>query len=187
MDHLLSVALKEWAIVVEAILEGRQTLLVRPGSAREVHQEFRVEHGEFLLYPIYEEQKAEHVLPAWRPRFERVASRRPASGEVVLKAFCSVEAIWEVRDPAGLAAPPERVIWTAEYLRREYPEGQPACALLVRAFRLPETREISVLARYAAARSWLDLADQISVEGARPVLTDEAYRRQASELHKQLA
>ena len=37
MNQVISSALKEWAVVVEAILEGRHTLLLRKGSVRDVH------------------------------------------------------------------------------------------------------------------------------------------------------
>lgn len=186
MDQVLSLARKEWAIVVEALIDGKQGLLLQNGNLREVHQEFRVDHPQFLLYPTYEGQRADHVVPAWRERFARVQERRPGPGEVILKGYCTVEAVWEVRETARRRAVEERTIWSAAHLQDLFPEGAPLCALLVRAFRLPQAREIAELQRYGGSRNWVQLLDEISVEGARPVVTDEAFRRQANELHQLL-
>ena len=186
MSQVISTALKEWAIVVEAILEGRHCLLLRKGGLREIHREFQIDHPEFLLYPTYEEQRPEHLLQAWREKLQRIHSLRPDGSHVILKGYCAVEAAWEVPDPRRVLEPPGRVIWSPEYLRGEFPEGNPFCALLVRAFRLSQAREIAELGKYAASRTWVSLMDEISIEGARPVMTDEAFRRQAGELQRML-
>ena len=45
----MTAALKEWAAVVHALLDGRQTVLLRKGRIGE--KRFAVESGEFLLFP----------------------------------------------------------------------------------------------------------------------------------------
>jgi len=186
MSQVISIALKQWAIAVEAILEGRHCLLLQKGGAQEVHREFRAEHPEFLLYPTYEEQRPEHLLPAWRERLQRIQTFRPDGSHVILKGYCTVEAVWEVREVGRILESPGGTLWSPEYLRREYPAGSGFCALLARAYRLSQAREIAELVKYAASRTWVDLLDEISIEGARPVMTDEAFRRQAGELHRLL-
>jgi hypothetical protein len=51
MSKVISVAHKQWAVLGDAILEGRRCLLLREGDLREVHREFRTEYPEFLLFP----------------------------------------------------------------------------------------------------------------------------------------
>jgi hypothetical protein len=46
-------ALKEWAITVEAMAQGDQVLLLRKGGIHEEGKDFRVIHDEFLFYPTY--------------------------------------------------------------------------------------------------------------------------------------
>jgi hypothetical protein len=186
MNQMISVALKEWAVVVEAVLEGRQCLLLRKGELREVHREYKADHPGFLLYPTYEEQRPEQLLPAWHEKLRRIEALRPDGSHVILKGYCEVEAVWHVRNVEKLQEPSPRMIWSLEYLREVYPEETVFCALLVRAHRLAQAREIADPGRYAKCRTWVDLLDEISIEGARPVVTDEAFRRQAGELHRLL-
>jgi hypothetical protein len=183
MSKVISVALKQWAIVVDVILEGRQCLLLQKGDFGEVHREFKIDHPEFLLFPTYEEQRAEHLLPPWRDKLQRIQNLRPDGSHIILKGYCEVEAVWEVR---SLVAVQESsgMIWSPEHLRAEYPEGTTLCALMVRAHRLSQSREIANLRGYASSRGWVSLLDEISIEGARPAMTDEAFRRQASELQR---
>jgi hypothetical protein len=41
----LGVALKEWAVICQALAEGRQTILLRKGGIAEPGGAFRVEHS----------------------------------------------------------------------------------------------------------------------------------------------
>lgn len=44
-------ALKEWAVVVDALGAGGQIIILRKGSLREERDGFTVEQPEFLLFP----------------------------------------------------------------------------------------------------------------------------------------
>ena len=48
------IALKEWAITVEALASGTQIMLMRKGGIHEENKDFRIIHDEFLLYQTYE-------------------------------------------------------------------------------------------------------------------------------------
>ena len=186
MSQWISVALKEWAVVVEASLEGPHSLLLRKGSVGAIHRDFRIDHPRFLLFPTYEEGRPEQLLPAWRDKLRRIQSLRPDGSYVILKGYCAVEALWEVRDIGAVLEPAGRMVWSPEYLRGEFPTAGPFCALLVRAYRLSEAREIANLESYGPPRTWVSLVDEISLEAARPVMTDEAFRRLAGDLHRHL-
>src|SRR5581483_8112843 len=54
---VVQIALKEWAVAVEAMARGTQVVLVRKGGIREESRDFRVEHDRFLLFPTYEHQR----------------------------------------------------------------------------------------------------------------------------------
>ncbi len=54
-----SLALKEWAVAVRALVKGKQILMLRKGGIHRDDKEFRVVHPEFLLYPTYEHQNIE--------------------------------------------------------------------------------------------------------------------------------
>ena len=186
MDRIISVGLKEWAVVVEAVLDGRQSLLIREGALREVRQEFQVAHGEFLLYPTYEELLSEYVVEAWRDRLKRIQSRRPDPSEVIVKGYATVEAIWELGDRDKLRAAATHTIWSIDYLERRFRDDTPICALMVRTFRLLMAREIYARGRYPGSKTWIELADGINLENSRPAITDESFKQQAAELHQEL-
>ena len=66
-----SLALKEWAVAVGALAEGKQILILRKGGVHKDDKEFRVVHPEFLLYPTYEHQKAELLKDSYREDLSR--------------------------------------------------------------------------------------------------------------------
>ncbi|SVB02171.1 uncharacterized protein METZ01_LOCUS155025, partial [marine metagenome] len=54
-----SIALKEWAVAVEAMARGDQIIILRKGGIHRDDKEFRIVHPEFLFYPTYEHQRSE--------------------------------------------------------------------------------------------------------------------------------
>ncbi|MFM8364659.1 MAG: DUF1802 family protein, partial [Verrucomicrobiota bacterium] len=62
------VAFKEWAIVCEALGEGKQSLLVRKGGIAEGRDGFAFRHREFFLFPTaFHAQREKTLLPANTP------------------------------------------------------------------------------------------------------------------------
>ena len=57
-------ALKEWSAAVHALLDGRQTVLLRKGGIGE--KRFDVAADEFLLFPTVAHSHAERVRPEFR-------------------------------------------------------------------------------------------------------------------------
>ena len=49
LPQTLTVALKEWAVAIRALREGRQVMLLRKGGIREAEGEFVVVAGTFLI------------------------------------------------------------------------------------------------------------------------------------------
>ena len=45
-------------------------------------------------------------------------------------------------------------------------------ALAVRVYRLPREIELPMLADYGGCKSWIELKDEVPIEGAQPVLAD---------------
>lgn len=57
MESTTNHALKEWAVAVDALAEGKTILLLRKGGIKEEGNRFRVAYEEILLYPTYEHQQ----------------------------------------------------------------------------------------------------------------------------------
>ena len=62
---MLNIALKEWAIICDLLLEGRLALLLRKGGIREANGpgEFELEQPRFLLFPSWMHQRPEMIEP----------------------------------------------------------------------------------------------------------------------------
>ena len=70
------IALKEWAVTVQALAKGGQVLLLRKGGIHEEGKDFRVIHPEFLLYPTYEHQREDLLKPEAQPSLKQLLAEK---------------------------------------------------------------------------------------------------------------
>lgn len=61
----LTAALKEWAIAVDALTQGKTIVLLRKGGIREPGGSFAIKHSPVWLYPTYEHQKPHLLKPEY--------------------------------------------------------------------------------------------------------------------------
>ena len=66
-----SPALKEWGAAVQALLDGRQTVLLRKGGIGE--KRFEVSAPEFVFFPTVEHSHAQRVRPEFTDLLNRAA------------------------------------------------------------------------------------------------------------------
>jgi hypothetical protein len=152
-------ALKEWAAVAAALLDGRQTLLLRKGGIHE--KAFTVGGARFVLFPTIAHSHRERVRPEHRSVLDAGAQDvdEPGGTFVVRCGVSLVEAV-PVARPEGLAEIADLHIWTAESIRSDRLEFRPKHllqALMVRAFELPEPVRLARLDSYGGCKSWLEL------------------------------
>jgi hypothetical protein len=150
-------ALKEWAAVVHALLDGRQTVLLRKGGIHE--KRFSVRGSRFLVFPTVahshaESTRGEHanLLALGRPDVQ--------DGCVVIRAELSVGATIAVRQPDRIAELEPFHIWTTESVRRNRIDFRPRhelTAIVVSARRLAVPLTVPLLPEYAGCKSWIDL------------------------------
>ena len=77
LPNRCQVALKEWAVTVDALAQGTQILLLRKGGIHEEGKDFRVIHPEFLLYPTYEHQREDLLKAERQPDLARCCCPTP--------------------------------------------------------------------------------------------------------------
>ena len=58
----LNIGFKEWAVVTNALLTGKQSILFRKGGIIEKKKTFSVDHQNFLLFPTYFHEKKEDLV-----------------------------------------------------------------------------------------------------------------------------
>lgn len=66
----LPIALKEWAVAVNALEEGTQILIMRKGGIIEETRDFQVKTDSFYFYPTYEHQKKELLKSQFETQFD---------------------------------------------------------------------------------------------------------------------
>ena len=91
-------ALKEWSAAVHALLDGRQTVLLRKGGIHE--KRFAVTASRFLLFPTVAHSHAERVRPEHRDLLDSAAADC-APEAIVLRAGAKVVAAVEVEPTRG--------------------------------------------------------------------------------------
>lgn len=187
---MIPMALKEWAVICDALLAGEQALLIRKGGIAESGGpgRFQLEVPRFALFPAWLHQAPERIKPRWRDRVE-VFDREPA--EILIRGFGVAERVWPVPTRASLDALDELHVWTPEQLdlRWNYKPHQPLYLLAVRVSRLAAPKSLANHPRYAGCKSWveLDATDAIDDASAAPVLGDAQFSVIAADIAAALA
>jgi hypothetical protein len=153
-------ALKEWETVCDRLGRGEDVLVLRKGGILERRQGFRLEHREFFLFPTRFHGKGEAPPP-----------------RVDLRLYAGVEADIEIRDLARLRRLDGRhaLPWGDVERRFHYGDEKGVHALVLRAWRLAEPHPLPDARVYEGCRSWVELAEELPVKGAQPVLGDAAF------------
>jgi hypothetical protein len=150
-------ALKEWSAAVHALLDGRQTVLLRKGGIGE--RRFEVEANQFLLFPTVAHSHAERVRPEHRDLLA------PAAGDsdddhLVLRCGAKVVAAVMVSNVDGLATIEPLHIWTADSVREDRLDFRPRhrlTVLVVQVYPLVEPLRLTRTPDYAGCVSWVDV------------------------------
>ncbi len=170
----MDLALKEWAIAVEALSRGESVMLLRKGGIREA--KFGVGRPDFWLYPTYEHQKPELLKPEYGHRVLPVVSGWHPT-VVPIQAWATVSHEFELTAQSQLDALAPFHIWNDQFaqIRLKWKPRLPLTVLLLRVFRLRSPVEIAFDESYGGCRSWTLLLDAIDSSASVPAMTDEAY------------
>ncbi len=173
MDSLQH-ALKEWAVAVRALERAETALVVRKGGIRE--KEFAVPQTRFLLLPGYEHQRPELLKEEYRGLMDGIPNLTD-DGPLRFSSFAEVEGAYEISEAEELSALDPHHMWTPEYAesRFKWRPKKPLTVLVLRTYVLPETVELPNREGYGGCKSWIELEEPVSVEGARPALSDGEF------------
>jgi hypothetical protein len=149
-------ALKEWGAAVHALLDGRQTVLLRKGGIHE--KRFDLAAGEFLLFPTVAHSHAQRVRPEHRALLDSAADSTEQA--IVVRAGAKVVAAVEVNRPEAIADIADLHIWTEESVRADRLDFRPKrrlTVLVVQARALTEPVRLPRSPDYAGCSSWVQL------------------------------
>jgi hypothetical protein len=150
-------ALKEWSAAVHAMLDGRQTVLLRKGGIHE--KRFDLAAGEFVFFPTVAHGHAERVRAEHRALLD-AAGPDSTDDEILIRAGAKVVAAVEVNRPDALAEIEDTHIWTAASVRADRLDFRPRrllTVLVVQARPLTEPVRLPRIGEYAGCMSWVDL------------------------------
>src|SRR3984957_13567001 len=120
-------ALKEWSAVVHALLDGRQSVLLRKGGIGE--KRFEVAARQLMLFPTGAHSHADRVRPEHQDLLAPAAADSDTD-HVVLRAGANVVAAIAVSNPDGLADVESLHIWTGKSVREDRLDFRPRHRLI---------------------------------------------------------
>lgn len=153
----MTTALKEWGAAVRALLDGRQTILLRKGGIGE--KRFEVAASEFLLFPTVAHSHAQRVRPEHQDLLAAAAGDS-TDDQVTVRAAAKVVAAVAVNRPDRLPEIEDLHIWTAESVQADRLDFRPKhrlAVLVVSAMPLAEPVRLTRTPDYAGCTSWVQL------------------------------
>ena len=170
---------KEWQVVCDALVSGRQSLILRKGGIHEGREGFSFAEEEFFLFPTRFHGQAGRVSegsfeasPEWRP------------GETVrIKSFAEVSWARTLEDWEQVEALKDLHIWTEETIRERFfwsGKGMESGSIhlaLVRVGRLPTAWQFPYESGFGGCRSWIRLPEPPAGwrESLQPVIGDDSF------------
>jgi hypothetical protein len=151
-------ALKEWAAIVHALLEGEQVIDVRKGGLREDGRHFDLSSRRVWLYPTAEHQRAELLKPAYR-HWVDLATSSPVGAAITIAGWADVTDVATISETEQLDAIASKLIWTDDYAasRLKWKKRDPLWVLVLRTHRLDEPITVPWDEAYGGCTSWVTL------------------------------
>lgn len=169
-------ALKEWAVVCEAIESGDQILLFRKGGIMEYRNGFELKFKDFFLFPTFEHQARESIRPKYHAVFDQIEKNNNINGTETttennnnsssasknytqISSFVEITHFSEVPSLDRLKALEDFHIWTDDYLkmRFNYNPKKPLHLLLLRAYKLKKPIQIMNKPQWIGCKSWIQI------------------------------
>lgn len=175
-------ALREWAVAVKALEEGRQVIVLRKGGIAEETRDFRLESPSFYLFPSFEHQKPHLVKPEAADALEATRAAAAANpGMALISSYAEAVQDLEIYDAETLKKLSGFHIWTDDYAeeRLKWKKTKPLHVLILRVYRLDSPVLIPLRESYGGCKSWLRIEEDLPAQRKHPVLDDGKFESMA--------
>ena len=166
--------LKEWNATVEALGQGKQTVLIRT---------YKTNLKEFLLYPTVSYAIKDNCLESFQNKHqsfvEEHALPKKENEKVEIKYYATLEKIAE-KSVQSASRLQKFYIWTPEHVK-SYLKCKKA---YVWALRVYELKEPFMAESTPGAIRYANLKKEISLEGIEPVLSDDEFLKTIESIGK---
>ena len=155
-------SLKEWNATLEALGQGKQTILIR---------NYKTNVSEFLLYPTVSYASKDGYLDSFQGKHQDFVEKNslPEKKEdkVLIKYFATLEEI--IEKPVSRIPSDKYYIWTRDHVKK-YMTRKTAYIWFLRVYKLKEPYWAEPT---PGAIKFANLKENVSLEGMKPVLSDE--------------
>jgi len=181
-------ALKEWAVTVEAMAKGDQVLLLRKGGIHEDGKDFRVIHREFLFYPTYLHQKEDLLQPAYQPALRKLLEQPQDNDRITFSYWARAEELLEISEQEKVDNLKPHHIWTTAYAQSKlhWKPMLPMSVLFLRIYKLEQPATVPYLPEYGGCTSWVEVLSDVNLGRMEPVLNDAEFQRRCDDIKRSL-
>lgn len=172
-----NIALKEWAVVLKALEEGKQTILLRKDGVLEESGEFKPEHPEFFLYPTSEHETPANIKPDWRPRIAAIEKENKDPKRIHFRLYANAERVQKTEDWEACKRLIPFMIMSDEAVEKRFNEGdwKGVYLFIVRVFSLPVPMDLPLKPSYGGCKTWVPLETSMFTAGSMPVIPEGAW------------
>lgn len=158
-----NVALKEWAVVCEAIRRGRQSLLFRTGGISEQNGRFEMKHPCFWLFPTRFHQAAELISADFAGELTSHPKKSQAN-QLPIDLFCTVKTVNFIDNIEKLSLLRDRHVLSEEVLRQRFEYRSPGLYVIsFDAYPQEEVQWIDPETVYDGCHSWVELSEILPI------------------------
>lgn len=159
--------LKEWNATIEALGQGKQTILIR---------HYGTTFENFLLYPTVSYANKDNYLDGFQPKYQSFVKENSLPDKMddktAIKYYATVEQIIE-KSPSRIGSLKNEYIWTSEHVKN-YLNGKKAKIWVLRVYEL---KEPYMAEPTPGAIKYANLKEQVSLKGIKPVLSDSEFSK----------
>jgi hypothetical protein len=179
-----NVAFKEWSGVCDALIQGRQTVILRKGGISEGSGpgQFAPEHTEFWLYPTWTHQSQQGLRSLGEQTTDTRATAPNPDGSIPIRGFVRLDLFGYVKSEDDLAAlRPFHCLENETILKRFHYRKPGLWVLAARVWRQDPGFSVFPTREHAGCTTWVILEQRLPTAGLTPVLDDTQW---AQECHR---
>ena len=170
-------ALKEWATVVKALEQGKQTVILRKGGILETASGFNIESKRFFLFPTWENQETKHVKPEFHDFLNEVLDKKPDEGFNKISSYAEILFEKDVESNDVINNLSSFHVWSDSYIqeRRNWMPEKPMKAVFLKTIKIPEIN-LPLEPEFSGCKSWIELNSDFQ-EGRSALKNDEIEQK----------
>ena len=151
-------ALKEWATVVKALEQGKQTVILRKGGILETASGFNIESKKFFLFPTWEHQETKHVKPEFHNFLTDVLNKKPDEEFNKITSYAEILFEKDIESPDIINELSSFHVWSDSYIeeRRNWKPEKPMKAIFLKTVKIPEF-DLPLRTEFSGCKSWIEL------------------------------